>query len=122
MTLAIASQLGEVQLARRAARELGELEIARRIELAHRQSPDLLRHATSREARLRRAEQLLDGFQSDRALALARALTEEAPWWPEALDLERRACLALGKQAEARLLERRILFADPLFFERAGSP
>lgn len=122
LTLAIATQLGELDLALSTAEALGDREVARRLALADRPEPDLLRKATSLEARLRRAEHWLAGFQSRRALAAARELSDEVPWWPEALDLERRACLALGLDGEARLLRSRVLHADPLFYASKSRP
>ena len=120
LIVAVAAELGQVEVARKAARELGQDEVARRLAAAADPTPNRLRSATSPEARLRQAEQWLDGFQAERALETVRALLLQDPWWPEALDLERRACLALGREREARLVEQRVRFADPLFYAEAG--
>ena len=119
LTLALASDLGDRERAAEAAGALGRVEVARRLRMAAQpeSDPDLLAAATSPEARLRRAELYLHDLHPKRALDEVRGLLSDAPWWPEALDLERRAWQALGSASRAAAAEARVLHVDPLFYE-----
>jgi hypothetical protein len=117
LTLALASNLGDKERAAAAARALGRHEVARRLRADARPDPLLFVDARSPELRLREAERLLDRLAPQRALHIVQDILQDQPWWPEALDVERRAWAALGEARRAAEVKARVRFADPSYYE-----
>lgn len=123
LTLALASHLGDAERAADAARALGRDEVARRLELAASPREDtapLYDGATSPEARLQGALHWLTEGEPRKALAEARELLAERPWWPAALEAEGRAWAALGRAGRSYRAQYRQRHADPLGVTVAG--
>ena len=117
LTLALAAHLGDPERAAEAAGALGRDEVARRLRLAAgTQAPTspLYDEATSPEARLQGVLQWLDEGEPRKALAEARELLAERPWWPAALEAEGRAWDALGRADRSQRARTRKRYADPL--------
>lgn len=119
LELALLSESGRYERAAVSAQQLEQRDVAIRLEAAADAlaSRSVLSATSDRTLRLKRAEDWLEGLQTQRALDEVEAILLEDPWWPEALDLQHRALLTKGKLNEASRVKRRLLHADPLFFE-----
>jgi tetratricopeptide (TPR) repeat protein len=120
LTVALASDLGRWDQARDAAASLGAGDVARRLAAADASPAEVveaLAEARAPEARLARAQALLQIGRAPEALQIARAVLADDPWWPEALWIESRALRATGDAAAAEAAQAKLVRADPLFFE-----
>lgn len=124
LTVALAAHLGDPERAADAAGALGRDEVARRLRLAAgtlEPTSPLYDGATSPEARLQVALQRLDEGEPRKALAEARELLAERPWWPAALEAEGRAWEALGRADRSERARSRQRYADPLGADALGA-
>lgn len=122
MVLALASGLGRLDEAVRAAEALGDEEAAgglraRRAGADPAEVAEALVGSTVPETRLARAEALLRAGQVREARRELTALLDASPWWPDALAVAAQAAEAASDDEAAAQLWSRLRHADPLYAE-----
>lgn len=118
LQMALASDLGRYRQAADAAKALGEEDVALRLEALAGdpfQRVALLQAAQTPAAVLERGRIQLARGDAEAALADARRVLQDDPWWPEALHLLYEAHAARGELADARAALAKRDAADPLY-------
>lgn len=121
LTIGLANDLQQYDVAADAARRLGQGDLAIRLAGRAQTTPlaraEALSGTTHPQGRLARADALLAAGKIQDARVETEKLLKERPWWPEALDLLSRTYASAGQDKPAMEYRGRVLQADPLYYE-----